>query len=1042
MSQDTLKTPDEDTSHGVIAWMVRNRVTPNLLMLVCLIGGLVMSLLIRKEVFPEFDLDYVYVSVSYPGSTPDEIEQGVVLAIENEIRGIEGIKEITSTASEGFGRVVAEVMKGADPDNVLRDIDQAVDTISTFPDEAEKPTVTRSPRKWETMELVLHGDASDLALRQLGEEVKDRLLKHKGLTQVEIDNPLDYEVQVEISRDQLRRYDLSLSTVAATIQNSALELSGGTIRSDSGDIILKVDQKQEWAREFSTIPLLTQKDGSTLFLGDIARVRDGFEEANEYDLYQGQPATYINIYRTGDQTPIGISDAVKEVMPELLAMLPPGVGLDISDDDSVIYQQRMDLLMKNAFLGLLLVLIVLGLFLEFRLAVWVTMGIPVSFLGAMLLLPSVDVSINMVSMFAFIIALGIVVDDAIIAGENIYEHMQQGMSFVDSAIIGAREVAVPLTFSILTNIVAFMPLYSLPGFMGKMFVAIPLVVSSVFVISWIESLLILPTHLAHLKKESSSFWVQQFNRVQRSVDKSLTRFVQGSFRPWLEKVIRHRYLAVSLGLVLLVLVLAFISSGRMGFSLMPRTESDRASVVATLPFGAPLAQKEALREQLEAAAYRVADKHGRDQLLKSVGASIRESEVRVFMELQEPDIRPINTGQVVKLWRQETGDIPGLNGIVYSSTGRGPGGGKALTVELSHRDSQVLEQASAKLATALEDYVGVSDIEDEFSAGKTMMTLKILPAGESLGLTAQNIARQVRDAFYGAQALRQQRGANEFKVMVRLPESERLSEYDLEHLEIRTPDGSYVPLYQVAEVVRGISPATISRREGRRTNDITANVEPRPSTPMVVNALREDVFPVLKAAYPGLEINLQGSQARQAESMSSLMLSGLLALALIYALLAIPFRSYTQPLIVMVVIPFGLVGAVAGHLLMGYSMSIISILGIVALSGVVINDSLILVNYANKQHEAGKSALTAIVDAAVRRFRPIILTTMTTFGGLVPMIFETSRQAKFLIPMAVSLGFGILFATFITLVLLPCLYGILEDMKVLPSYFKEKLSSP
>ncbi len=1023
--------PRSHESSGAIAWMVRNRVTPNLMMLLCLVGGLIMSLLIRKEVFPEFNLDYVYVSVSYPGSTPDEIEQGIVLAVENEIRGIEGIKEITSTAQEGSGQVVAEVMKGADPDDVLRDIDQAVNTITTFPDEAERPTVTRSPRKWETMELVIYGDASDLALRHLADEVKDRLLKSAELTQVEIDDPLEYEVQVEVARDQLRRYGLSLSEIAAKIQNSALELSGGTIRGEGGDIVLKVDQRQDWAREFASIPLLTMKDGSSLLLSDVAKVKDGFEETNEYDLYQGKPAAYINIFRSGDQTPTGISTAVQELIPELESMLPPGVDLAIADDDSEIYQQRMELLMKNAFLGLLLVLIVLGLFLEFRLAVWVTMGIPVSFLGALLLLPSVDVSINMVSMFAFIIALGIVVDDAIIAGENIYEHMQQGMPFNEAAILGAKEVAVPLTFSILTNIVAFMPLYSLPGFMGKMFVAIPLVVTAVFIISWVESLLILPTHLAHLKKESSSGFIRHLNKIQKRVDASLTVFVQHTFRPWLEKVIAQRYLAVSLGVVLLMLAIAFISSGRMGFSLMPRTESDRAQVVATLPYGAPEAQKEALRTQLETAGLQVVADNGGEQLLESIGARIRGNQVRVFMELQAPDIRPVSTAQVIKLWRKQAGEIPGLTGIVYSSTGRGPGGGKALTVELSHRDTAALEQASEKLVKALGNYAGVSDIENSFSAGKTLLTLKVLPAGESLGLTAEGLARQIRDAFYGAQALRQQRGANEVKVMVRLPEIERLSEYDLEQLEIRTPDGSYVPLYQVAEVIRGVSPSTIKRREGRRTNDVTANVEPVSATPTVVKALEQDVFPLLEASYPGLEISLQGSQARQAESLSSLMLSGLLALTIIYMLLAIPFRSYTQPFIVMAVIPFGLVGAVAGHMLMGYSMSIISILGIVALSGVVINDSLILVNYANQRQRAGREALSAIVDAAVRRFRPIILTTMTTFGGLIPMIFETSRQARFLIPMAISLGFGILFATFITLVLLPCLYGILEDIKKL-----------
>jgi len=630
-------------------------------------------------------------------------------------------------------------------------------------------------------------------------------------------------------------------------------------------------------------------------------------------------------------------------------------------------------------------------------------------------------------MFAFIIALGIVVDDAIIAGENIYEYRQRGMGFVEAAIQGARDVMVPVTFSILTNLAAFMPLMFVPGMMGKIFSVIPMVVSAVFLISWVESLLILPSHLAHSKTGPEGGITAFLHRKQQAFSVRFSTFVEEVYAPFLDACIRSRYLTTSVGVAILVLTLAYAMSGRMGIVLMPTAESDVSVVTAVLPYGSPMADAEEVRDRLVTSVNEVAEAHGGEELITGVFASIDESTVEIVAYLTDPEVRPISTSDVTNLWRERVGAVPGIESLRFQADRGGPGAGASLTVELSHRDIEVLDRASAALAEELAGFAQTRDIDDGYTPGKRQFNYKISPAGYSLGLTAADVARQVRNAFYGAEALRQQRGRNEVRVYVSRPKSERVSEHDLEQLLIRTPSGQDVPLRQVAEAEQGRAYTSITRREGRRTVSVTANVEPRSETNQVKATLVAEVMPRLQRDYPSLSWGFQGRQADMSESISSLLLGFVFAMMGIYVLLAIPFRSYAQPLIVMMAIPFGIFGAVVGHFIMGYSMSVISMMGIVALSGVVVNDALVMINYANKQREGGLGAFEAIHNAGVRRFRPILLTTMTTFGGLSPMIFETSRQARFMIPMALSLGYGIIFATMITLLLVPCLYMILED---------------
>lgn len=1015
-------------SRGPIAWMIHNRVTPNLIMLVFLVGGFFIASRIKQEVFPEFDLGMVTIQVAYPGSSPEEVEQGIVLVVEEAVRGLDGIKEITSTASEGMGMVMAELEDGADQQRVYQDIKQQVDRIITFPLDAEEPEVSLRIIRREVLQIQLYGNTTEWVLRELAEQVRDRLLQDPDVTQVDLVGARRYEIAIEIDQDALRTYGMTLDEIAQRVRATAVEIPGGTVETQAGDILLRVNERRNWAQEFGTIPLIATADGAVLTLGDVADIRDTFEESDRYASYDGMPAVGLGVYRVGNQTPIGVSDAVRTAMGQIEQDLPPGVDWVISTDQSDIYRQRLTLLLRNAFYGLTLVLVLLGLFLELRLAFWVTMGIPISFLGAFLFLPGMSVTINMISMFAFIVALGIVVDDAIVVGENIYEYRQRGMSFTRAAVLGTREVLLPVTFSILTNIVAFMPLCFVPGTMGKIWRVIPFVVITVFAISWVEALLILPCHLAHGKKNTSKRR-GLIGTVQHGFSTALQWFIKKVYAPLLDLSIRFRVVIVTLSIGLLVVILGYVSSGRIGMILMPRVESDTAVVTATLPYGSPLSKAQETQKRLVQAAQATAKANGGDQLVRGIFSLIDENVVEVRVYLTNPNVRPIGTMQMTQLWRKQTGPIPGLESLRFESDRGGPGRGAALTIELSHRDIDVLDRASEALAARLADFSNVTDIDDGYTPGKRQLDFSLTAEGHSLGLTQQALARQLRNAFYGSEALRQQRGRNEVRVKVRLPREQRIRQYDLEHLLVRTPRGTDVPLRQIAEIKRGHAYTSITRREGRRTVSVTANVEPMSETNRIQATLEAEVLPELAADFPGLTYGWEGRQQDMAESTDSLFKGLVLALFGIYALLAIPFRSYYQPLIVMIAIPFGIVGAVLGHILMGYSLSLMSMMGVVALSGVVVNDSLVLIDCANRLVRDGTSPLNAIHQAGVRRFRPIMLTTLTTFGGLAPMIFEKSLQARFMIPMAISLGFGILFATTITLVIVPCLYSMAEDIR-------------
>ena len=1015
---------------GPIAWMAGNSVAANLIMLVLLLGGFLMATQIKQEVFPEFSLDRVNISVSYPGASPEEVENGIILAIEEAIQGLEGVEEIRSTASEGMASVVLEAIEGSDVTRLWQEAKSEIDRIVTFPDEAGEPQVAIAARQREVLNVGLYGQADEITLREAAEQVRDELLLDPEITQVSLGGVRDFEIQVEVSQENLRRYDLTLQTIAETVARASVELGGGSLKTAGGDILVRVKDRRDYARQYARLPVLSLADGSQVLLEDIASVREGFEDTNAWASYNGQPAVRIEIYRVGEQTPIQVADAARSVLERIQDNLPEGLDLAILHDRSVIFQQRAELLLKNAFIGLALVFLFLAIFLDIRLAFWVSLGIPISILGSFVFLGATSFSINMVTMFAFIVTLGIVVDDAVVVGENIYYYRRQGLPFLKAARMGAREIAMPVVFSVLTNMIAFLPLFFVPGIMGKVFSAIPLVVIAVFGVSLIESLFVLPAHLSHESRREAIWPFNHLERWQQGLSLALERFIQQGYGNFLKGVLQQRYAVIALGLAILMATAGYVASGRMGMVLFPKVESDYAYCEAVLPYGTAQGRMAAMERYLVDAADRVAEDNGKDRLSKGVLSLVKENTITVRFYLTDATTRPLNTAEVTALWREQVGAISGLESITFESDRGGPGSGKGLTVQLSHRDKHVLDTAGEALAEQLAAFPVVRDIDDGSANGKRQFDIRIRPAGIRVGLTSKEVANQIRHAFQGVEAVKQQRGRNEVTVRVRLPEAERVREATLEDLVLQSPGGEIL-LRDAVEMIPGRAYTTIKRTDGRRVIAVTANVRPPPKAENVKNALKAEILPMLSNQFPGLNYSFKGRQADIKESVSALLMGLGFALLGVYAMLAIPFKSYFQPMIIMFCIPFGMIGAVIGHLVMGYSLSVMSLFGIVALSGVVINDSLILIDFANRKQRAGQAVLDAVQDAGIQRFRPILLTTLTTFGGLAPMILETSRQARFLIPMAISLGFGILFATFITLIMVPSLYMILEDIKSL-----------
>ena len=1040
-----------------IDWFARNSVAANIVMVLILVAGIFTLTRVKMEVFPEIASETITVTVPYLGAAPEEVEEAVNARIEERLQDLEGIKRIRSVAREGAGTVTVELATGSDVNEVLDEVKARVDAIDTFPAETEKPIVQEVILRRQVINIAVSGNTEEATLKVLSERVRDEVLALPGITQVEIGAARPYEISIEVSEVALRRYGLTFDEITQAVRSSSLDLPGGSIRTDGGEVLLRTTGQAYRGRQFQDLVLRTRPDGSRITVGDVARVVDGFAETDQSARFDGERAMLVQVFRVGDQSALEVARSVKDYIAGAQARMPEGIQLTAWQDDSRVLQDRLGLLVRNGRAGLILVLLVLTLFLKLRLAGWVALGIPISFLGAIALMPTLDVSVNLISLFAFIVVLGIVVDDAIVVGENIYAHLEQGKKPLAAAIAGAQEVATPVTFAILTTVAAFAPLLFVEGNTGKIMSVIPTIVIACLVFSLFESLFILPAHLGHLKERDPdrrrSFLGERWRRIQTGFANGLERLVEKGYKPALEKAITWRYAVLAGAAAVLMMTLALSIGGWIKFTFFPPVEADEVAAFLTMPQGTPEDITAATVRRLEEAAqeiHRELEEEGYDGVVRHMLATIGDQPFRtnqnrgggnispdfsgshlgeVTLELAPAEERTLTSPEIARRWREKVGVVPDANELVFSSSLFSTG--EAINVQFSGPSLDDLQEAAETLKLRLADYPGVFDIADSFEAGKQELKLEITREAEIAGLTLGDVARQVRQAFYGQEAQRVQRGREELRVMVRYPEEERRSLENLETLRIRTPGGTEIPFSVAGDVQLGRGFAEIQRTDQKRTVNVTADVDlERANANEVIADLRATLLPELLDRYPGLRYSLEGNQQQQRETVGGLQRGFLFALVAIYGLLAVPFRSYIQPFIVMLAIPFGLIGAIWGHIFMGLDLTVLSGFGIVALTGVVVNDSLVMVDFINRAYRSGTPLDQAIRESGARRFRPILLTSLTTFVGLLPLLLEKSLQAQFLIPMATSLAFGVLFATVIILFLVPLSYILVEEIKI------------
>ncbi len=1032
--QDVV-SPSSHRRDGLIGWMAKNYVAANIIMLGLLIGGILTAFTIRQEVFPAYEMDVVLFRMSYPGASPEEVEQGIILAVEEQVRGLEVVKRITAAAEEGSAQVSIELVEGVDPNRALQEIKNAIDRITSFPEEAERYRIELGLQQREVIRLAVAGDVDEGTLYAFVESMRDELLSRPEISQVELSGARSPEIGIEVPQRTLRAMGLTLRDIASKIRETALDVPAGGIRTDAGEVLLRTTERRTYASEFRDIPIVSTNDGTKVRLSEIARIRDGFADTESERYFNGKRSLDLEVYQVGDERPLDIARVVNAYVAELRKTLPENVTVVTMRDRSVDYRERMSLLFRNGAQGLVLVLILLGLFLNPRLAFWVAMGIPVSIAGSLILLPAADASINMISLFGFLVTLGIVVDDAVIVGENVFHKVEQGMGRLEAAIEGTREMMVPVLFAVMTNIVAFVPLLFVPGTTGRFFGVLPAVVIAVFSISLLECVFVLPAHLGHgrrLRDDAERGGVMGLLRkIQEGFSAGFDWFTQRLYGPLLRGAIHHRYLTSACFLAGLALTWAWYDTGRLEFNFMPRITGDRIDCEVMLPFGSAFDETRRIAKHIEDAGMRAVERTGGNKILVGVSRWLGRgggNTADVNITLVPQSDRKITPPQFTDLWREEIGEVPGLESMLFEFA-VGPGS-QRLTVELSHPNTEILEAAAAQLAKHLATYTGVTEIDDGFAAGKPQMNFTLRPEGRSVGLTPDYVWRQLRDAFYGAEALRQQRGRDEVRVMVRLPEEERRSLHNLESFMVRTPEGTELPLAQAVDVGQGRAYTRINRVNAKRVLNVSAEVLPELANADKIRAeLTAGYLPELKAQYPGLRFGFEGRQREEVDALRQLFQGLLFAMLGIFCLLAMLFRSYTQGMLVMLTVPFGIGGAFIGHIVMGYDLSVMSLFGLIAVCGVVVNGALVLTVAMNEYVQAGTPLPEALERASLRRFRPIMLTSLTTFIGLMPIIFETSVQSLFLVPMAISLGYGILISTVVVLLFIPAVHRIADDVR-------------
>jgi len=1023
----------------MITWFAKNSVAANLMMLTIIAIGLFsLFKLTPLEIFPSYEKDEISISMSLKGATPEDIEQGLTIRIEEAIADLEGIEEIRSSSSEGKASVTVEINKNYNTKDLLAEIKNRVDAVNTFPEDANSAVIEQSIRKSDVIVVTLSSDYPEKEIREYAQTIRDSLLQLPSVTQIELTGVRDYEISIEVLQDTLLRYNLTFDDISTAIKNNSIDLSAGNLKTDAGDILVRVKSQAYTKDQFEDIVVKTNIDGSIIKLQDIAVITDGFEETPLRSRFNGKNSVFIDVFRVGNESAIEVADQVKNFINEKQTTLPEGYELQYWDDDSQKVKNRLSTLLSNAFQGSVLIIILLTLFLRPAIAFWVFIGIPVSFAGAFFIMPLFDVTLNVLSLFGFILVLGIVVDDAIVTGENIYTHLKKSKSGEAAAIAGTIEIARPVTFGVLTTIAAFLPLAFVEGDRSTLFIQIPYVVVPVLIFSLIESKFILPSHLKHIKLRQEKNNSSRFEQFQHKFADGFEKMILRYYMPILKLAIQNKLTTVAIFTSMLTIIIFLIVGGWTKFIFFPRVPSETISASLTMPTGTPFEVTNKHITHLTNTAEVLKQKYTNQDTKQSVILNIKtvvggrggvSHQGNVRFEITPPEKREIKitSAQLAKEWRKLTGTIMGAENIEFrAERGRG---GAPIDIQLEGSSIDTLKTVADDIKVHLQGYSTVFDITDSLSDGKAELKIELTDEGKFLGLTKQEISSQVRAAIYGIEVQSIQRGRDDVKVMLRFPKEDRKSISDLNHLIITSKNGDHIPLSNVATLHWSKGPSTISRTNRFRTINVRADIEKDNTNLFALQNELKVYLDTLLSKYPNITYSFEGEQKEQKETFNSLLYSLVFAVFAIYVLLAIPFKSYTQPIVVMSIIPFGIIGAVIGHWILGMDLTILSFMGMLALMGVLVNDSLVLVDYINKHYEKNKDLLTAVLTAGVARFRPVILTSLTTFIGLMPLLFEKSTDAQFLIPMATSLAFGILFGTFTTLILVPVHYLLLHKLK-------------
>jgi multidrug efflux pump subunit AcrB len=1037
----------------ILSAFAGNTVFANIMLILILLAGWFATRSMIRESIPEMALDMIIISVAYPGADPEEVEEGISRKIEEALKGMEGIKRVTTYSSENRETAIIEVKQDSDVNEVMDRTRSKVEAISTFPSDAESPIIEELSVRRRVMSLYLSGDMSERRLKAWAEKIKDDILDIPDITQVSIFGTRDYEINIELSEERLREYGLTFSQVTDAVRRSNMNLAGGMIRTQGEEIRIRTLGRKYTGEELSSIVVMASPKGEIITLDRLAVIDDGFSEDPVSNKIDGEQAVILSIYNTTEEDALTISRAVRDYLEKKQKQLPDGATIEILYDETDMLSARIDLLVRNGMIGLCIVFLLLWAFMDLRVSFWTGMGIPVSIAGAMVVLWVAGGTINMISLFAFIMVLGIVVDDAIVVGEAIYVNRKTGASPLKAAVEGVWEVGMPVIAAVLTTIVAFLPLTKVGGIMGKFIFILPVVVIACLATSLLECMLLLPAHLNHLpdpkrdeSRDSGRRRYNPFNRglraLQRFTSDKMERFVERIYTPFLKKALRWRYVSFCTAVSILLLTLGLVRGGMVKYEMFPDVDGFVITSTLKFPDGTPQEITQKAVEKVEAALKRIDERTETlsgeplmEHSIAIVGQTLEIGTERgpnlgaVQAILLPSEKRGIHTKDLAVLWEREVGGIPGIESLTFETEIHGTPGAP-IEIWVQGEDMVMILKAAEDIMDQLRRFDGVYQVRTDFSPGKNEMRLVLKPEAQGFGLTVDDLARQVYAGYYGNEAVRLQRGRDDIRVKVRYTEEERSRLSDLERIRIRTPNGHEVPLLSVAGISYAPGYSTITRTDGRKRVGVSAEMDTNIANAReIMGELSKGYLGQLKDRYPGLNISVQGDQMHTKESFDSLYIGFPMAIIGIFIIIATMFSSYAQPFIILFTVPFGIIGGILGHLLLGYDLSILSAFGMVALSGVVVNDAIVLIDRINRNLAQGMHFFEAVSLGGARRFRAVFLTTISTVGGLTPLILETDFQARMLIPMAISIAAGVTFATILTLLLIPSLLVILNDFR-------------